>query len=115
MFDAYAALLVSFFILKVGLDVIWNSIQEFTDTAPEPSVMENIKACARNVSGVMEVHDVKVRTSGGRYQMELHVVVDGGLSVTQGHHIAKEVEKCLIDEIDGMGRIIVHVDPWEQA
>lgn len=111
--DAYAALLVSFFILKVGLDVIWNSIQEFTDTAPEPAVMENIKACTRNVSGVIEVHDVRVRTSGGQYQMELHVVVDGRLSVVQGHHIAKEVERCLIDEIDGLDRIIVHVDPAE--
>jgi cation diffusion facilitator family transporter len=109
--DAYAALLVSFFILKVGLDIILISLKEFTDTSPGADVLNHIERCALNVNGVIEIHDLKVRTAGGQYQMELHVVVNGRLSVVEGHRIAKQVETCLLDEVDGADQVIVHVDP----
>jgi divalent metal cation (Fe/Co/Zn/Cd) transporter len=57
---------------------------------------------------------MKVRTSGGLYQMETHIVVDGKLSVVEGHAIAKDVEACLIGEISDLGQIIIHVDPKEE-
>ncbi len=113
--DAYAALIVSFFILKVALDIIRDTLPEFVDTAPEPEVLERIRQCTRNVEGVIETHDLRVRTLGGLHQMETHIVVDGRLSVTEGHLIAKAVEKCLLDEVPDLDRVIVHVDPEMQA
>jgi divalent metal cation (Fe/Co/Zn/Cd) transporter len=59
----------------------------------------------------MEIHDLRVRTSGGLHQIEIHIVVDASLTVKEGHGIAKEVEVCLINDIDDVGRAIVHVDP----
>ncbi len=111
MLDAYAALLVSAFILKVGADIVWQTVKEFTDAAPEPAVVGKMEQCARGVPGVMGVHDLKVRLSGGLYQAEIHVVVDGSLTVSEGHRIAKEVESCLVAEVEGADRVIVHVDP----
>ena len=109
--DAFAALLVSFFIVKVGLEILGKSLREFTDTAPSPEIIDNISQCTKNVEGVLDTHDLKVRTSGGFYQMETHIVVDGQLTVTEGHRIAKAVENCLIEEVEGLDRVIVHVDP----
>lgn len=109
--DSYAALLVSFFIIKVGLDNIWDSLHEFTDTAPSPEVLESIRSCVRGVPGVLDMHDLRVRTSGGLYQMETHIVVDGQLSVYEGHQIAKSVETCLAEEVTDLDRVIVHLDP----
>ena len=109
--DAYAALLVSVFVLKVGVDITLTAVREFTDTAPGPAVVEEIKACAGKTPGVRGVHDLKVRTAGGQYQMELHIVVDAQITVAQGHGIAKVVEACLLDEIKNSDRIIIHVDP----
>ena len=43
--------------------------------------------------------------------METHIVVDGCLSVREGHRIAKAVESCLEEEIDHLDRVIIHVDP----
>ncbi len=43
--------------------------------------------------------------------MELHIEVDGRLTVTEGHRIAKAVESCLTEEVADLDRIIVHVDP----
>ena len=109
--DAYAALVVSFFIVKVALDILRQTLHEFTDTAPDPDILRRIRQCALDVEGVMDTHDLRVRTFGGLYQMETHIVVDGRLSVAEGHRIAKAVEKCLLEEVENMDRVIVHMDP----
>ena len=109
--DSFAALLVSFFIVKAGLDILWDSLREFTDTAPPPEILTKISDCTKNVEGVLDMHDLRVRTSGGLYQMETHIVVDGHLSVSEGHRIAKAVESCLAEELEDLDRVIVHVDP----
>ncbi len=109
--DAFAALIVSFFVIKVGLDILRKTLREFTDTAPRPEIIEKIMQCSRAVEGVMDAHDLRVRTSGGFYQVEIHIVVDGQMTVVEGHRIAKKVEGCLAEEIDDLGSVIVHVDP----
>jgi cation diffusion facilitator family transporter len=109
--DSYAALCVSFFIIKVGLEILWGALREFTDTAPQPEVLNKIDSCIRSVEGVIDTHDLRVRTSGGMYQMETHIVVDGQVTVTEGHRIAKAVESCIAEEVADLDRIIVHVDP----
>jgi cation diffusion facilitator family transporter len=113
--DAFAALLVSLLIAKVGLEILWQSLKEITDTAPEPEVMERIHQCILGIEGVEGDHDVKVRISGGLYHAHVHIEVDGSLNVTEGHRIAKNVQQCLIEEIEEMGEVIVHVDPAENA
>jgi cation diffusion facilitator family transporter len=109
--DSFAALLVSFFIVKVGLEILRDAFLEFTDTAPKPEVIGKIQKCALSVNGVLDTHDLRVRTSGGLYQMEIHVVVDGQLTVLEGHKIAKAVEGCLIEDVGNFGSITIHVDP----
>ncbi|MDY7032461.1 MAG: cation diffusion facilitator family transporter [Thermodesulfobacteriota bacterium] len=109
--DSYTALLVSFFIIKVGLEVLRESVREFTDSAPDSKIVDEIRNCACHVKGVIDVHDLKVRTSGGRYQMVLHIVVNRNLNVVEGHRIAKEVEVCLTEVFQDLDQLIVHVDP----
>ena len=109
--DALAALIVSFFIIKVGFDILRKTLREFTDTAPRPEILETLMQLSRAVEGVMDAHDLRVRISGGFYQAEIHIVVDGQLTVVEGHRIAKTVERCLAEEMDDLDRIIVHVDP----
>jgi cation diffusion facilitator family transporter len=113
--DACAALIVSFFIIKVGMDILWKTLREFTDTAPRPEILEKLMQISRAVEGVMDAHDLRVRTSGGFYQAEIHIVVDGQLTVVEGHRIAKTVERCLEQEMDELDRVIVHVDPVEEG
>ena len=112
--DALAALIVSFFIIKVGIEILGKTLREFTDTAPRPEIIEKLMQLSRTVEGVMDAHDLRVRTSGGFYQAEIHIVVDGQLTVVEGHRIAKTVEHCLAAEMDELDRVIVHVDPVEE-
>lgn len=109
--DSYAALVVSFFIIKVGLEISWRAVRELTDTAPQPGVLTKIRECTLSVNGVIDTHDLRARTLGGLHQMEIHIVVDGRLPVIDGHRIAKEVESRLTEEIADLDRVVVHIDP----
>ncbi|MGB3998415.1 MAG: cation diffusion facilitator family transporter [Desulfomonilia bacterium] len=109
--DAYAALLVSFFIVKVGIDVLWGAVQEFADTAPNPEVVENIRACIWGVEGVEGVHDLKVRSTGGIYEVQVHLEVKKTLTIAEGHIIINQARECLRDAVKDVGEITVHLDP----
>ena len=109
--DSYAALLVSFFIIKIGYEIIIKTLNEFTDVAPKGEILDKIKKCAMSVDGVIDVHDLRARISGGVFQMEIHISVDGRLTVLEGHRIAKAAEKRIAEQIEDIGSVIVHVDP----
>ena len=48
------------------------------------------------------------------YQMEIHILVDGQLTVIEGHRIAKAVESHLSEEIEDLSRMVIHVDPLNE-
>jgi cation diffusion facilitator family transporter len=109
--DSFAALVVSFFILRVAASLSWAAFKELADTMPEDEVLAEIDKVARSINGVRNVHDIKARRSGPNLLVELHVVVDKNITVLQGHAIAKDVEACLLSREIGIRRIITHVDP----
>lgn len=111
MLDAYAALVVSFFIAKVGMEVLWGALREMTDTAPGKKFQDSIVNCISGVSGILSVHDLKVRSMGGTYFIQVHIVVDKNMSVEKSHRIVNEARVCIYEEFDRIGEIIVHVDP----
>jgi len=109
--DSFAALLVSLLIAKVGVKILYQAFREMIDTAPSEETVEQMRRCIEGVDGVIDGHAIKVRTSGGLHYVQVHIVVDGGLSVFKGHQIAKQVEVCLARDIASIGETIVHVDP----
>jgi cation diffusion facilitator family transporter len=109
--DPLAATIVAVFILRVGLSLLWDAMREFLDTAPDKSVVDTIQGCACGVPGVLGVHDLKVRTSGGMYQMQIHVVVKADLTVVEGHAIAKDVERRIRRDVGRVLETVIHVDP----
>ena len=60
-----------------------------------------------------DAHDIKARSYADRLYVELHVVVDPEITVSQGHSIAKEVRRRVRDVIPDVLDLIVHVDPDE--
>ncbi len=109
--DSVATVVVSLFVAKVGWGVLWTAMREMVDTAPDPEVVDQISKLARDVSGVWGLHDLKVRSVGGRFHVQVHVEVDGSLTVAEGHRIAKQVERRLRDGHPKVVAVIVHVDP----
>jgi divalent metal cation (Fe/Co/Zn/Cd) transporter len=70
-----------------------------------------IREKAKNVSGIHATEKCWVRKSGMRYWVDLHIHVDGNLSVHEGHTIAHDLKKYLMDELPEIEDILVHVEP----
>ncbi|MCK4371795.1 MAG: cation transporter, partial [candidate division Zixibacteria bacterium] len=63
MADAYAALVVTFFVVKIGAGLIWSAAEEVIDTAPDQAAMDQVKETALRVPGVQQTHDIRARLS----------------------------------------------------
>ena len=109
--DPIAALAVSTMILKTSGQVMLEALRELMDASPEGSVLQGVLDCACSTKGVLGVHDLRVRSMAGRLFVEIHVEVDGDLTVRQGHSIAKKVELKLHGSLPRVSQVIVHVDP----
>lgn len=109
--DAYAALVVTFFIVRVSLRLTWDGLKQVVDTAPDRAVLDQLVQAALRIDGVREVHDLRARYSGSQIFVEMHVVVDPNLSVREGHYIASAVRARLVNEVSDVTRVIIHIDP----
>ncbi|UCC43352.1 MAG: cation transporter [Candidatus Zixiibacteriota bacterium] len=109
--DSVAAIVVSVFIARVGFHLVKSALMELTDTAPDQSVLSRLSAVAEQTPGVLQVHDLKARRSGPLLLVEMHVVVEGTMSVHDGHEIAEKVEDRLISSAEPIGEVLVHVEP----
>ena len=109
--DPLAAFVVALMVFKTGGEIIWQALRELLDAAPSESTQQMARQCSAGVPGVITVHDLRMRSMAGWLVMELHIVVDGDLTVRQGHYIANEVEECLLKELPRVSQVTVHVDP----
>jgi cation diffusion facilitator family transporter len=109
--DSYAALLVSFFIVKVGAEILWSAVRKIVDTSPSPEFIKAVKLCAERVPGVRQCHDIMARYYARRIRMELHIVVDPGMTVAEAHAIIDRVVEEITARFEDIDKILVHVDP----
>lgn len=113
--DALAALGVAFMIGKIGWDQSVSSVRELIDTGMEPKTAAALQRIIENVDGVRGVHMMRSRRMGGSYLVDVHIVVDGYLSVSEGHRIAEYVRLKLIDTHENISNALIHIDPEDDS
>jgi cation diffusion facilitator family transporter len=109
--DAVAAIGVGLMIAKIGLDLSWSSVQELIDTAMPPDEVAKIRRVILGVHGVKALHSLRTRRMGSEGLVDVHILVDPKLSVSEGHFISDAVRAALLSEVEEVGDIMVHIDP----
>jgi cation diffusion facilitator family transporter len=109
--DALAAILVAAMIAKIAWDLGWEAVRELVDTALEATRVNEIKETIRSVGGVRDIHMLRTRRHGGFAAVDVHVLVDPRVSVSEGHMISLLVEERLKQRIDEVADVTVHIDP----
>lgn len=109
--DAVAAIAVAVMIAKIGIDLIRASSKELIDTALEPKVVDAIRKEIVDVDGVRALHMLRSRRSGSDALVDLHVQVDPRISVSEGHQIGDTVRRRLLERVDEVTDVTVHIDP----
>lgn len=109
--DAIAAVGVALMIAKISWDLVWHSLRELIDTGLEPERVEAIRKSILNVDGVKALHILRTRRMGSDALVDVHIQVPPTISVSEGHHISETVRERVINEIDEVADVMVHIDP----
>ena len=109
--DAIAAIGVAVMIAKIGWDLGWQSLRELIDTGLEAERVELVKQTIMGINGVEALHLLRSRRLGGEAYIDVHIQVPPRLSVSEGHQISETVRHKLINTIDEIKDVTVHIDP----
>jgi len=109
--DKWAALAACAVIGTNGVLLLIPAVLEIMDTAPSRDFSAAIRATACTVRDVKAIDKCYVRKMGLEYYVDIHVRVDGSLTVRRGHAIAHEVKDCLRDTHPAIRDVLVHIEP----
>ena len=109
--DAWAALFACGIIGFNGYRLLVPAVAEIMDTAPDPEIETRVRAAASGVSGVDGIEKCRVRKMGLEFYVDLHVGVDGLMSVAAGHAIAHEVKDAVRKAEGRVADVLVHIEP----
>jgi cation diffusion facilitator family transporter len=109
--DDWAALIASVIILLNAYHQLRPALAELSDTAPPKMMQDQVKQVARLVPGVVDLEKCFVRKMGLEFFVDLHVVVNGDLSVREGHRIAHLVKNAVLEAYPRITEVLVHIEP----
>jgi cation diffusion facilitator family transporter len=109
--DRYGGFVVGLMVVSVGVRVVRETALQLMDTMPNEGLMKQIRAAASTVPGVRGVEKCFARKTGLRYHVDLHLEVDPELTVRQSHEIARQVRQRVVEQLDWVADVLVHVEP----
>ncbi|MFM7739608.1 MAG: cation diffusion facilitator family transporter [Planctomycetota bacterium] len=112
--DDWAALLACLVIGFSGIRLLRGSVREVLDAAPPAVFEQQVRELALQVPGVRAIEKCRIRKSGLRYFIEIHVEVDGQATVHEGHVIGGKVRRALRESSLRIADAFVHIEPWNE-
>jgi divalent metal cation (Fe/Co/Zn/Cd) transporter len=95
-------------------DMLRPAINEVMDAAPSKEIVGRVRNLASQNPMVLKVEKSYVRKMGFDYFVDIHIQVNGALSVTEGHAIAHAVKSKLLESNLRIKDVLVHVEPFNQ-
>lgn len=109
--DDWAALFASGIILYNSYLIFRPALGEIMDEQLYDDIIVRIRNLSREVEGVIDTEKCLVRKTGMKYHVDLHIIVDAGISVRNGHVIAHNLKDHLLKEIIQIADVLIHVEP----
>jgi cation diffusion facilitator family transporter len=112
--DPIAALVVGLMVARMGWSFSWDALHDLMDRSADETEMETIRKTLIETPGVAGVHDVRARKMGDMIIVDVHLEIDGSLSVKSGHDIAVEARRRVLERHRVLN-VMTHVDPQSMA
>jgi cation diffusion facilitator family transporter len=113
IFDDIASLIIGFFILRLALQILKDSISYLTDQAPEENEVQMFYQDILDIKGVIRIDDLKIRKHMNRRFIDCEIAVKASLSLKNAHEIATNVHNYIEEKHTDVIHIMVHVNPFE--
>lgn len=109
--DPIAAILVSLFIFRIAYRMIYDGICELMERALPPEKEQRILQIIGASPEVSAPHRLRTRQIGSTIAIEVHIRVEGGMSVRRSHAVASDIERRLKEQFGDNALITIHVEP----
>jgi cation diffusion facilitator family transporter len=96
--DHIGALIVSLIIMHASWRIVRPALRELADSGVPKELCDQIEALVTDIADVREAHAIRARRLGSGVHVDLHITVDSGLTVQQGHDISETVKQLLIKQ-----------------
>lgn len=110
--DPIASLIICLFILKASYDIFMDAVRKLTDTSCDPAVEKEMRQCAMEVEGVLDVDSLRTRQFGSKLYVDMEVAADGNLTLYDSHQIAEAVHDKLELTFPEVKHCMVHMNPY---
>ena len=113
--DPAAAVIVSLFIVKVAVQLLRESFGELAEKSLPPEVEREIVAITEGVEGISCIHNLRTRRIGNYLAIEMHVRVDGGMTLAEAHAHSSLIERRLKERYGAETYVSIHVEPLKET
>lgn len=110
--DDWAALLASGFIIYNSYLIFRPALGEIMDEHVYDDLIEEIRSQSLLVDGILGTEKCFIRKAGTKYHVDLHAIVNGKLTVKEGHDLAHKLKDTLREEIPNLGHVLIHIEPY---
>ena len=112
--DAIGAIIVSIFIIYPSYKIFKKAILNILDESVDSETLSRIEQIVLQIKDVKEVHDIRTRKAGETFFVDMHILVDGNISVQEGHDISEEVKTNLMKSNEDILDVLVHLEPFNE-
>lgn len=109
--DDWAALVAAAIIIYNAYHIFRPAIGEIMDEHLYDEMIEDIRSISSEVNGVIDTEKCYVRKTGMKFFVDLHIVVDGNITVAEGHEIAHKLKSVLMQKLPEIENSLIHVEP----
>ena len=108
--DNMLALMIGIYMLFSVRKQAWEAILQLMDTSLPEADLQEITLQALSVQGVTGIHEIRTRVSGSVAFIQMHLDIDGSLSLRQAHDIGYQSKQAVLESFPDAD-VIVHLDP----
>lgn len=111
--DPIASVVVGAFIVKVAVDLILQGMRDLLEHSLPDDIEDEIMQIAQSEPDVIQPHDLRTRRIGNRYAIELHILMDGNITLAKAHDHADSIENQLKKRFGQNTHVAIHMEPTE--
>lgn len=112
--DPLASVVVGAFIVKVAVELIIQGMRDLLEHSLPDDIEDEIMQIAQSEPDVIEPHDLRTRRIGNLYAIELHILMNGDITLARAHDHADAIECRLKKRFGENTHVAIHMEPTDQ-
>lgn len=112
--DDWAALIAALFIVYNAYRIFRPALGEIMDEHTHHELIDEIRKASKEVPGVIDIEKCWARKNGMTYVVDLHLEMNGALTVTEGHGISHDLKDHLMEKFPYITEVLIHIEPAPQ-